>query len=122
MRSTEAGLEPEAARRHAELVVRELGLSEATPNPSPGEQASRKDEEQRVAVELGRDEARRYRATAARLNYLALDRTDILFCEQGMLKENVSTQEWRLGRSQASGPISDRQAAIGVTIRMAGTS
>ena len=78
VRWTPNGLELEADPRHAELVVRELGLEQASVSKVPGVKPSRDGEvTAAMSEELGRDEARRYRAVAARLNYLAPDRVDI---------------------------------------------
>ena len=77
VRWTESGVELEADPRHAELVVRELGLEKATPSKVPGVKANISERTPEDMEELGREEARSYRAIAARLNYLAPDRLDI---------------------------------------------
>ena len=79
VRWTPSGLELEADPRHAELVIGELGLEPATVSKVPGVKPSRDGEHAAMSMddELGREDARRYRAVAARLNYLAPDRVDI---------------------------------------------
>jgi len=119
VRMTNEGIELEADPRHAELVIKELGLQGAKPSPVPGSKdeakksagstpESRRAERQidsindartslkneiwesehsgEVAVELddddellGPEDARLYRGVAARLNYVAPDRSDIAY-------------------------------------------
>ena len=70
----------EADSRHVEEVIATLGLERANTVATPF--ASTRDEEkagQLEIQELERAEATTYRAVAARLNYLALDRPDIRF-------------------------------------------
>ena len=78
VRWTDVGIELEADPRHAEIVVRELGLLEGGAiSKCPGVKAAKVEEGAKEAIEFDREEARRYRAIAARLNYLAPDRLDI---------------------------------------------
>ena len=78
IRWTPAGVELEADPRHAEIVVKELGLEKATASKVPGVKPTREELERSADEELlDRVEARKYRAIAARLNYLAPDRLDI---------------------------------------------
>jgi hypothetical protein len=101
IRLTEQGLELEADPRHAELVVRALGLQTAKPSPTPGTKATKKPamranlqddaeveeeeegegagDEEDGQEELAQGEAKEYRAIVARLNYIASDRPDIQF-------------------------------------------
>jgi len=101
IRLTEQGLELEADPRHAELVVRALGLETAKPSPTPGTKATKKTamranlqddaeveeeeegegagDEEDGQEELAQGEAKEYRAIVARLNYIASDRPDIQF-------------------------------------------
>ena len=78
IRRTEEGWEYEADQRHAELIVKGLGLEEAkaVATPAEGERPwlAEEDEEK-----LGSQEAREFRGLAARANYLALDRVDIQY-------------------------------------------
>ena len=73
VRWTDAGVELEADPRHAEIVVRAMGLQEGAASKVPGVKENRKDAAPEDSEELGREEARQYRAIAARLNYLAPD-------------------------------------------------
>ena len=77
VRWTNAGVELEADPRHAEIVIRELGLENATASKVPGVKPLKSNVESDEPEELAREDARRYRAIAARLNYLAPDRFDV---------------------------------------------
>ena len=91
-RYTESGIELEADPRHAELVIKELGLENAKASRVPGNKTTDENleaqdrdswwqpkvsEADTEAETLDAESARRYRAVAARLNYLAVDRPDI---------------------------------------------
>ncbi len=135
VRYTDAGVELEADPRHAEIVVKELGLENAkavrvpgakearsrskdkgqeeddeimlldeedgqetvlsTDVPEEDGQDSNEDEEDR---DLGPDEASRYRALAARLNYLAPDRIDIQYAvkEAARAMSSPKKRHWRM--------------------------
>ena len=84
LRWTRRGIEYEPDQRHAELMVKELGLEKAKPVKTPGTSDDRnrdvitnaedmEDKEETMRSE----EATRYRGLAARLNYLAMDRSDL---------------------------------------------
>ena len=88
------GIVYEADQRHAEIIVNELELQNAKAVTSPGcrEDAMAagppniidpdelwQDEEVKEAELLPKTEATRYRALAARINYLAQDRPDLLY-------------------------------------------
>ena len=60
------------------MVVQALGLEDAKEVASPGED-EKKWEEEENRQELGQKQATEYRAIAARLNYLAADRPDIMY-------------------------------------------
>ena len=79
------GVSLEADPRHAERVIREMGVEEAKASPIPGtkgeaKKATEKEEEdEEEPKELDQKDASRYRCVAATLNYLAADRADIQF-------------------------------------------
>ena len=105
VRWTPEGVELEADPRHAELVVRELGLENARASRVPGVKPGKEDEAAAVDQELlEKNEARRYRAVAARLNYLAPDRMDLAYSvkEAARCMANPRQSDWeklkRLGR------------------------
>ena len=78
VRGTQEGWGAEPDQRHADIFVEELGLEEARPVSTPGEPEQRWEEEEN-AQEPGGAEATKYRALAARANYLAADRTDMMY-------------------------------------------
>ena len=78
VRHTPEGWEYEADQRHADLIIRELGLSKAKATRTAGE-----DEPSWKMAEgdrpLDKSIVTRFRALSARANYLAADRTDIQY-------------------------------------------
>ena len=96
------GIEYEADQRHAEIIAEELGVQDMkeyrVPYEKPGD-ATKEGEE-----ELGATATTRYRAVAARANYLALDRPDIQFTVKELCRgmSKPKKRDWvaleRLGR------------------------
>ena len=76
VRVTRDGWEAEADQRHADIIVKALGMENANAVKAPGEEAREAEEWEE---ELGAKEASLYRAVAARANYLALDRADLQY-------------------------------------------
>ena len=65
----------EADQRHAEIIIKQLGMSgESKTAVTPGINESRQEGDE---DELIQNEATHYRALTARANYLAHDRSDI---------------------------------------------
>ena len=92
VRHTDRGIELEADPRHAEIVIKELGLEDAKATRVPGTKAPKGEDKKKGACEdetedegpeeeedLSPEKATKYRALAARLNYLAVDRVDIQY-------------------------------------------
>ena len=83
---TSDGITYEADRRHADIVIQELGLKEGKVVTSP----SCKEDVDRILADVGSPlppaEAIQYRALAARLNYLALGRADVQFATKEVAK------------------------------------
>ena len=76
IRYTESGIELEADLRHAELIIKQLGLENAKELSNPSaEEVKREDDE----VELNAHYTTQYKSIVARANYLASDRPDIQF-------------------------------------------
>ena len=102
----EHGVRYEADPRHAELVVKALGLADAKPAVTPGVsgQCDVRDEEDDSNPKLFGEEATAYRAVTARLNFLAQDRTDLQYAvkEVSRYMANPRTKDWeflkRIGR------------------------
>ena len=78
VRWTPEGWEMEPDQRHVDLIIKELGLAEAKPASTPGEPEIRGNEAENDQV-LSAAEASKFRGLAARANYLAADRTDIMY-------------------------------------------
>ena len=76
VRWTPKGWEYEADQRHAELIVKTMGLEKGKPVSTPGEEepAGKLEDNDKS---LGPKEATLYRMVAARTNYLSSHRTDI---------------------------------------------
>ena len=72
------GIVLEADQRHADLIVQELQLSGANGVTSLGESDTREKMEE-LNEELLPGDITRFRALAARANYLAADRPDIMY-------------------------------------------
>ena len=75
---TPEGWEMGPDQRHVDIVIKELGLQEARPVSTPGETESRDDDEDN-SKPLTDAEASIFRGLAARANYLAADRTDLMY-------------------------------------------
>ena len=75
IRVSESGWEYEADQRHADLIIRETGASKLSSLSHPGGDKKTIEEEVK-SEELKGQEATRFRAVAARSNYLAADRPD----------------------------------------------
>ena len=78
VRCTPDGWEVEIDQRHADLIVQYLLLTGANGVTSPGEHDSR-DREEELKEELGLGDTTTYRAIAARANYLAANRPDLMY-------------------------------------------
>jgi hypothetical protein len=79
-------LEYEADPRHAREIIEQLGLQEDSKGvESPSKKVTA--EELRGAVELDPSSATRYRALAAKANYLALDRADVQYATKEVSRD-----------------------------------
>ena len=87
LRWTDKGIEYEPDQRHAEIVIKQMELTHANSVTTPGNTEAEADAELRdKSPLLTGEEATQYRALAARLNYLALDRPDIQFSAKEISK------------------------------------
>ena len=77
-RIANSGWEYEPDQRHAEMIVEQLGLKEAKSVETPTEE-EKKWEAEENAQELSPNRQRIFRSVAARCNYIAADRTDLMF-------------------------------------------
>ena len=102
VRWTKIGIEYEADQRHSDIIINLLGLNGNGSKSinTPGEKSTNGGEE--VLLDAG--DATLYRAIVARANYLAQDRSDIMFAVKELTRHmSVPTEEdWkrlrRLGR------------------------
>ena len=87
LRWMEQGIEYEGDRKHRESLLEEEGLDDrANAVVSPTERAEGRgliDDD----VELGVEERRRFRSSAAKLNYLGQDRSDVQYAARGICSE-----------------------------------
>ena len=88
IRWTRTGLEYEPDQRHAERIISELELETCKSVSTPRVQESVSATRAMIVegVEMDDKEARRFRALAARLNYLAGNRPDLLFASKCICK------------------------------------
>lgn len=77
VRVTETGWEYEADQRHADLLIKGMGMEDANSTKTPGEDD--RESHMELLEELGTRDAREFRGLAARANYLALDRPDLQY-------------------------------------------
>ncbi len=90
------GWEYESDQRHAEMIIDELGLQGAKPASTPGEDEKKWEEEENEAP-LRSDMASRFRSSAARINYLAADRPDLMYSAKEACRQ-MATQPREVGR------------------------
>ena len=106
IRWTAQGIQYEPDQRHAKRIIAELGLDKCravqTPSVPEGATESKMNAEKDHRMET--KEATLYRALAARLNYLAADRPDLLFASKCISKHMADphVRDWealkRVGR------------------------
>ena len=82
MRRSAEGATWEADPRHAEALIRDMGVEDEKELSSPGLKHENVEEEQEDREELCGDELKTYRSGAARANYLAADRPDIAYASK----------------------------------------
>lgn len=78
VRYTAEGWEYEPDQRHAELIVEEMQMGSAKSVETPGEKMKEWEREAK-AEKLESEKATKYRQVAARANYMAQDRPDVMF-------------------------------------------
>ena len=81
---THSGLTYEADPQHAQTLLKEFGLASSAGRVSPG---SKIDDNQKEGKPLEGTEATKFRALAARANYLAQDRPDIGFAAKEVCRK-----------------------------------
>ena len=100
VRCTTEGWEVEPDQRHADMIVQELALRGANGVTSPGEKENPPEADQ----ELSAADTTRFRALAARANYLSADRPDLMYAVKELCRGMAKPTQWhwnklkRLGR------------------------
>ena len=102
IRWTPAGIEYEPDQRHADMIVRDPGLTEANAVNTAGEYESRALEEEGEEL-YGESESTRYRALAARANYLAADRPDIMYATKEICRSMAKPTQAAWGKVKRLG-------------------
>ena len=94
---TDDGWEYEPDQRHAEIIIDELGLKEARSATTLGED-EKKWEEEENEVPLLSNMASKFRSIAARINYLAADRPDIMYGAKEACRQMANPTEggWKM--------------------------
>jgi len=91
---TDEGIVYEPDPRHAELIVKELGLDFANPVVTPGCDEKNDSTKSRTLDDIGK---KRYQSIVARGNFLALDRPDIQFAVKECAQHMSSPRHRGLG-------------------------
>ena len=103
----DAGISIEADPRHAELVLREMGLDESSKGSST---TGCKVEDDEDMENLNKEESTKFRSLTARLNYMCSDRPDLQFSVKELCRDMSAptTKSWsklkRLSRYILSKP------------------
>ena len=90
---TPEGIQYEADQRHADIVVEQLGLGNAKGVSTPGSKDDVGKALHDPGLPLQAQDAIEYRALAARLNYLALDRPDLQYATKEIATHMASPSE-----------------------------
>lgn len=85
-----------ADQRHADLIIRETGVSKLSPLSHPGGDKKTIEEEEK-SEELKGQEATRFRAVAARSNYLVANRPDIQYAVKEVCRRMAKpvSSDWK---------------------------
>jgi hypothetical protein len=82
---TGEGIRYEADQRHADLIIKDMGLTESANSVvTPGGKKDPESEGRRLSKEQAR-----FRAAVARANYIVQDRSDVQFPGEGAVQEDV---------------------------------
>ena len=86
IRWTSDGIEYESDQRHADTIVKELGLDNCKTVSTPGTHEVKNEIEESQDGVLKGESATKSRSIAARLNFLALDRADLQYAAKCICK------------------------------------
>ena len=91
MEWTEEGICYECDQRHAEIIVKDMGIKgNKTTVTTPGVNMKVDDEQDQL---LGTEQASKYRRLAARANFIAIDRQDIQFAVKELARGMANPRE-----------------------------
>ena len=92
---TADGGEVEPDQRHADLIVQEMEMAEAKPISTPGDNHTKNAGPE--SEPLCQNMASKFKSVAARANYLAADRTDLLYAVTEICRgmANPGECEWK---------------------------
>ena len=96
IRRTENGWEYEPDQRHTDMIVGALDLEDAKGVSTPGEDEKGWEEEENRVL-LDPIQSTTYRTVAARCNYLAQDRVDIMYATKEICRKmaNPDSGSWK---------------------------
>ena len=84
-------LEYEADSRHAEVIIEECEVQSWRAAKTPGVQEAAVDGGEKGGIEMHDHEKTRFRGVAARINYLAMDRSDLQFAAKELCRKMAKT-------------------------------
>ena len=84
-------LEYEADSRHAEVIIEECEVQSWRAAKTPGVQEAAVDGSEKGGIETHDREKTRFRGVAARINYLAMDRSDLQFAAKELCRKMART-------------------------------
>jgi hypothetical protein len=89
-------LEYEADSKHAEVIIEDCEAQNCRVAKTPGVHEATVDETQKIKVEMKDYEKTRFRGVVARINYLAMDRSDLQFAAKDLCRKmaNPEPADW----------------------------
>ena len=111
IRVTPQGWEYEADQRHADLIIQETGASDKSTLSHPGGD-KKVLEEEGDSKELTGSEATRFRAVAARANYLSADRPDIQYAVKEVCRRMAKPVEGDWQKLARLGTVPERCSQV----------
>ena len=99
LRWTSTGIEYEPDQRHADIIIKDMGMMNAKPVTTPGVAETKEElEEWQHSNTMSSNDSTAYRALAARVNYLSLDRPDIQYAARDVAKHMANPKEYDWNR------------------------
>ena len=93
-------LEYEADGRHAEVIIEACEVQSCREAKTPGVHESTVEASMQVGAEMNDHEKTKFRGVAARINYLAMDRSDLQFAAKDLCRKmaNPEPKDWDKAR------------------------